>query len=148
MFECARRDANVPVKITWGALLELVEEGEIGGVYLSEVNVDAIKEVASITKSVAGEVELSLWSTLTNGIAKVCAELKVPIVACVFLSIKFILVPNTDSHNSYPPIGRRMLTGQFKNIPEGGIRQELPRFQPKTVEVNVELVKELEQTVK
>lgn len=83
VFGCARRDPNTPLKATLEALAELVKEGKIGGVALSEVNANTIKEAAAITKISAVEIELSLWSTepLTNGIAKVCAELKIPIAA-------------------------------------------------------------------
>ena len=83
MFECGRRDPNVPLVQTLGTLKELVDEGKIGGVALSEVSADTIREAANITNIVAVEVELSLWSTdpLTNGIAKACAELRIPIIA-------------------------------------------------------------------
>ena len=83
MFECARRDPNVPLKETLGALAEMVEEGKIGGVALSEVSAATIREAAKITKIVAVEVELSLWerAVLTNGIAEACAELDIPIIA-------------------------------------------------------------------
>lgn len=82
-YECARRDPNVPLKETLGALAELVKEVKIGGIALSEVNANTIKEAAAITKIVAVEVELSLWQTepLTNGIAKVCAEEGIAIIA-------------------------------------------------------------------
>lgn len=82
-FECARRDPDVPVAQTIGALKELVEEGKIGGVALSEVSAATIREAAGITKIVAVEVELSLFSTepLTNGVAEACAELGIPIIA-------------------------------------------------------------------
>ena len=83
VFGCARRDPNTPLKQTLETLADLVKEGKIGGVSLSEVNANTIKEAAAITKISAVEVELSLWSTepLTNGIAKVCAELDIPIAA-------------------------------------------------------------------
>lgn len=82
-YECARRDPNTPLKESLGALAEMVKEGKIGGVALSEVNANTIKEAAAITKIVAVEVELSLWQTepLTNGIAKVCAEEGIAIIA-------------------------------------------------------------------
>ena len=150
MYECARRDPNTPLKTTLETLAELVKEGKIGGVALSEVNADTIKEAASITKIVAVEVELSLWSTdpLTNGIAKVCHELGIPIIAWVnYLSMSVPLLTSI----SYSPIGRGMLTGQiksYKDIPEGDIRQKLPRFQPENFEVNMKLVKELENIAK
>lgn len=83
MFECARKDPKVPLKDTLGALAAMVDEGKIGGVALSEVSANTIREAAKITKIVAVEVELSLWSTepLNNGIAKACAELDIPIIA-------------------------------------------------------------------
>ena len=83
MFECARRDPKVSLEQTLGTLEELVKEGKIGGVALSEVNASTIREAAKITKIVAVEVELSLWATepLTNGVAEACAELKIPIIA-------------------------------------------------------------------
>ena len=83
MFECARRDPAVPLEKTLKVLADLVDEGKIGGVALSEVNANTIRESAKITKIVAVEVELSLWSTepLTNGIAEACAELDIPIIA-------------------------------------------------------------------
>lgn len=70
MFECARRDPSAPLKQTLSALAELVNEGKIGGVELSEVNAATIREAAKITKIVAVEIELSLFAIepLTNGI--------------------------------------------------------------------------------
>jgi pyridoxine 4-dehydrogenase len=83
MLECARRDPNVPLQQNLSAIAELVDEGKIGGVVLSEVNADTIREAAKITKIVAVEIEMSLWSTepLTNGIAQACYELDIPIIA-------------------------------------------------------------------
>ena len=83
MFEMARRDRDTPLEETLGALQEMVSEGKIGGVALCEVGADTIREAAKITKIVAVEVELSLWSTepLTNGIAEACYELDIPIIA-------------------------------------------------------------------
>ena len=83
VFGCARRDPNTPLKDTLEALADLVKEGKIGGIALSEVNANTIKEAAAITKISMVEIELSLFSTepLTNGITKVCAELQIPIAA-------------------------------------------------------------------
>ena len=83
MFECARRDLETPLEQTLVALADLVKEGKIGGVALSEVNANTIRQAAKITKIVAVEVELSLWCTdpLTNGIAAACAEFDIPIIA-------------------------------------------------------------------
>lgn len=83
MYECARRDPNIPLEQTLTGLADLVKEGKIGGVALCEVNANTIREAAKITKIAAVEVEFSLWSTdpLTNGITAACAELDIPIIA-------------------------------------------------------------------
>ena len=130
MFESARVDPNVPIEETLGELAKLVSEGKIGGVALSEVNAASIRRAAKVTKIVAVETELSLWSTdpLTNGIAKACADLHLPIIA-------------------YSPVGRGMLTGQIKSfddLPEKDVRKILPRYQPGNFEKNMELVRLLE----
>ncbi|GME60211.1 aldo keto reductase [Neofusicoccum parvum] len=131
IFEPARRDPKVPLEQTLEALAELVKEGKIGGVALSEVNANTIKEAARITKIAAVEIELSLWQTdpLTNGITEACKELDIPIVA-------------------YSPIGSGILTGQIKSfddIPEHDFRKTSPRFQPENFEVNLQLVRALEK---
>ena len=83
MFEPGRRDLNVPLEVTLGTLAELVEQGKIGGVALSEVNAGTIEQAAKITKIVAVEIELSLWQRepLDNGIADTCGRLGIPIIA-------------------------------------------------------------------
>lgn len=58
MFEPARKDPNVPFEETLRALAELVEEGKIGGVALSEVSAATIREAAKITKILAVEVSI------------------------------------------------------------------------------------------
>lgn len=83
MFECARRDPETPLEETFGVLNEYIEDGKLGGVSLSEVSAATIHEAASITKILAVEVELSLWSTdpLENGIAEACAQHDIPLMA-------------------------------------------------------------------
>lgn len=84
MFECARRDPKHPLEETFGILnREYVDAGKIGGISLSEVSAATIQEAVKITKVVAVEVELSLWSTdpLENGVAAACAEHGIPLVA-------------------------------------------------------------------
>lgn len=83
LFENARVDASVPLEESLGTVKENVDKGLVGGVSLSEVSVDTIRQAAKITKVQAVEVEFSLFTTdiLHNGIAKTCAELEIPIVA-------------------------------------------------------------------
>lgn len=132
IFECARRDQNVPMEVTFGVIeKEYVQTGKIGGISLSEVRAETIHAAAKITKIVACELELSLFSTeiLENGVAAACAEYDIPIVA-------------------YSPLGRGLLTGQIKtldDIPQDSMLRHFPRFQPDTFPINIELVKQVEQ---
>jgi len=129
IFEPARVDKNVPIETTLKALEEYVKAGKIGGISLSEVSAATIQRAVKVTKIVAVEVELSLWSLdiLNNGVAKAAAEHNIPIVA-------------------YSPIGRGMLTGEIRkpeDIPEGDFRRMLPRFSKENFDHNLELVSEL-----
>ena len=83
MFECARRDPNTPLEVTLTALRELVKEGKVGGIALSEVSADTIRQAVKTTRIVAVEVEISLFCTdpLRNGIVEACAEFDIPIIA-------------------------------------------------------------------
>jgi len=130
IFESARVDASTPLEVTMGAFEELINEGKISGVSLSEVGEATVRKAAKMTKISAVEVELSMFSTepLTNGVAKACAELGIPIIA-------------------YSPVGRGMLTGEIKSaddIPEGDLRRHLPRYHPDVFEHNIQLVKAVE----
>jgi len=84
VFECARRDPKTPLEVTFGVLQkEFIDTGKLGGISLSEVRAETIHEAAKITKVVAVEVELSLFSTepLHNGVAAACAKYGIPLVA-------------------------------------------------------------------
>ncbi|KAF2497045.1 Aldo/keto reductase [Lophium mytilinum] len=83
IFECARRDMNVPIETTLNTLKKLVDEGKIGSVALTEVNATTIREAAKIVKVSAVEIELSLWNTdpLSNGVLSTCKELGIPVFA-------------------------------------------------------------------
>lgn len=89
VFEIARIDRDVPLETTLKELEKYVQEGKIGGIAISEVSAATIKKAVKITKIVAVEVEVSLWSTgiFQNGVAAACAENNLPVVACVFLRL-------------------------------------------------------------
>ncbi len=76
VFECARRDPNVPIETSVKILTELVEEGKIGGVGLSEVSAKTIRKAHAVHPISAVEIELSLFTPdpLNNGIADACHE--------------------------------------------------------------------------
>ncbi|KAK3695470.1 NADP-dependent oxidoreductase domain-containing protein [Podospora appendiculata] len=130
IFECARRDPNVPLEVTFGVLQEYIDKGLLGGISLSEVSAATIHEAVKITKIVAVEVELSLFATqvLNNGVAAACAQYNIPLVA-------------------YSPVGRGMLTGQFKShgdIPKDSPIYHFPWFTPENFDNNIQLAKQVE----
>ncbi|KIX05016.1 uncharacterized protein Z518_05888 [Rhinocladiella mackenziei CBS 650.93] len=132
IFECARVDPKVPLEETITTLAQLVKEGKIGGIGLSEVKASTIEKAHAIHPIAAVEVELSLWTTdiLRNGVAATCAKLGIPIVA-------------------YSPLSRGALTGERiqsnSDIPHGDFRKTLPRFQDDALEFNNQIVDEVEK---
>lgn len=78
IFEMARVDPKVPIETSVHALAELVQEGKIGGIGLSEVNSKTIRRAASVAKIEAVEIELSLFTPepLRNGITEACHDCK------------------------------------------------------------------------
>ncbi|RYP72556.1 hypothetical protein DL769_004430 [Monosporascus sp. CRB-8-3] len=126
LFECARRDPNVLLEVTFGVLeKEYIQTGKLDGICLSEVSASTIHGAAKIISIKGVEVELSMFSTepLHNGIAQACAQYGIPLIA-------------------YSPIGKGLLTGEVKtldDIPKDDIRRHFPRFQPDTFDINIKL---------
>ncbi|KAJ8121826.1 hypothetical protein ONZ43_g1821 [Nemania bipapillata] len=136
IFEFARRDQNVDMKVTFDTIQkEYIDTGKVGGISLSEVRAETIHEAVKVAKIVACEVELSLFATdvLYNGVAEACKQYNIPLVA-------------------YSPIGRGFLTGEFKrpeDIPEDNHMKHMPRFQPGgNFENNIKLVHQVEELAK
>ena len=134
IFLPGRIDPQVPVEYTVRAIAEYVKPGKIGGYGLSECSAETIRRAHAVHPVSAVEIELSLFSTntLSNGVAQTCSELKIPLVA-------------------YSPLSRGFLTGQINkldDIPEDDSRRRFPRFQPDVFDLNIKLVKEIEQLAK
>jgi len=134
LFQSARVDSTVPIETTIQTINEYVQAGKIGGISLSEVSANSIRRAAKVAKISAVEVELSLFSTdiLSNGVAKACAELDIPIIA-------------------YSPIGRGFLTGELRkpsDIPDNDFRSHIPRFQGEAFYQNLKLVEQIEGIAK
>ncbi|PWW79916.1 Aldo/keto reductase [Tuber magnatum] len=130
IFECARVDPKTPIEETIGALAECVKEGKIGAIGLSEVSATTIRRAHAVHPIAAVEAEYSLWATdiRMNGVANVCTELNIPIVA-------------------YSPLGWGFLTGGIKSpddLPENDFRRHFSKFQPDNFNVNIELVNKVE----
>lgn len=78
VFEMARVDPTIPIETSVKALAELVAEGKIGGIGLSEVSASTIRRANATHKIAAVEVEMSLFTPdpLHNGILDACRERK------------------------------------------------------------------------
>jgi pyridoxine 4-dehydrogenase len=129
LFACARVDPKVPVEDTIEALGQLVKEGKIGGIALSEVKAQTIRRAAKVHPIEMVEAEVSLWATdiFSNGVAEACAELGIVVVA-------------------HSPLGGGMLAGKFQK-PEDLANDHhrfFPRFQGENFQKNLNLVKELQ----
>ncbi|KAK6952494.1 hypothetical protein Daesc_007033 [Daldinia eschscholtzii] len=128
IFECARVDPKVPVETSIEVLAELVKEGKIRGIGLSEVSANTIRRAHAVHPISAVEVELSLFTPdpLHNGVVDTC-------------------------HEPYSPVGRGWLTGELRkldDLPADDYRRMLPRFQPEVFDQNFKLVEAVENIAK
>lgn len=116
-----RIDTRVPIEITMGELKNLVEEGKIKHVGLSEACPSTIRRAHAVHPLAAVELEWSLWSRDSEDeIIPTCRELGIGIVA-------------------YSPLGRGFLAagpGFIENLSESDFRKRFPRFQPENLEQN------------
>lgn len=124
-----RVDPNTPIEDTVGAMSELVKEGKVRYIGLSEASGDTIRKANAIHQLTAVQSEYSLWSTdIETGSLPVMRELGIALVA-------------------YSPLGRGFLTGQIKkyeDLEEGDFRKVNPRFMGENFDKNLQLVKEVE----
>ena len=108
-----RADLNVPIEDTVGAMAELVEQGKVRYLGLSEASVDTIRRAVAVHPIAALQSEWSLWSRdLEHEIVPVCRELGIGIVP-------------------FSPLGRGFLTGAITStdsLSAGDMRHTQPRF--------------------
>lgn len=128
-----RVDPNVPIEDTVGAMAELVKEGKVRFLGLSEAAPNTIRRANKVHKITALQTEYSLWTRdPEKELLNLCEELEISFVA-------------------YSPLGRGFLSGRFKpeqEIPDGDYRRMHPRFQKENIEHNFKLVKQLEEIAK
>jgi aryl-alcohol dehydrogenase-like predicted oxidoreductase len=120
-----RTDGNVPIEETVGAMAELVAEGKVRFLGLSEALPDTMRRAVGVHPIAALQSEWSLWSRDIEGdVVDTARELGVGIVG-------------------YSPLGRGFLTGTItspSDFPEGDFRAHLPRFTGDNFVHNIELV--------
>ena len=125
-----RVDPNTPIEETIGAMAELVREGKVRYLGLSEASAQTIRRAAKVHCITALQSEYSLWTRdPENGILQTCRELGIAFVA-------------------YSPLGRGFLSGQFRrfeDLPEGDQRRNWPRFQGENFQKNLDLVHKVQE---
>lgn len=123
-----RVDPNVPIEETVGALAELVEQGKIRHIGLSEAWVDNIRRAHATHPITALQSEFSLWTRdPEEKIFPVLRELNIGFVP-------------------YSPLGRGFITGTIRSIddlPEDDSRRQNPRFMGENFDKNVALADEV-----
>lgn len=126
-----RLDKNTPIEETVEAMSDLVKEGKIRYIGLSEVSSETVKRAHAVHPITAVQSEYSLFERTVEekGVIKTLNELGIGFVA-------------------YSPLGRGFLSGQIRTIddlPENDFRRGIPRFQEKYFYKNIELVEAVEK---
>jgi len=123
-----RVDPNTPIEDTVGAMADLVREGKIRFLGLSEAGAETIRRAHSVHPITALQTEYSLWSRdPEDEILPVLRELGIGFVP-------------------YSPLGRGFLTGQIKSagdLAANDWRRNNPRFQGDNLQRNLKLVEEI-----
>ena len=120
-----RVDPRVPLEDSIGALAELVREGKIRSIGLSEVSADTLRRAHAIHPIAALQSEYSLWTRN--------AEIKA-LATCHELGVAFV---------AFSPLGRGFLTGRLRDpaqMPDKDIRRNMPRFQSGNFAKNLRLL--------
>jgi len=123
-----RVDPATPIEESVAAMAELVQEGKVRAIGLSEASGDTIRRAAKIHPIAAVQSEYSIFSRdIEASVIPACIELGTTLVA-------------------YSPLGRGMLSGCFKveTLAEGDYRLMTPRFQGEAYKANVALVDEID----
>ncbi len=125
-----RVDPETPIEETVGAMAELVREGKVRFLGLSEAAPQTIRRAHAVHPIAALQTEYSLWSRDVEAeILPVCRELGIGFVP-------------------YSPLGRGFLTGQIKrpeDLAEDDFRRRSPRFQGENFQRNLDLVTSIQK---
>ena len=125
-----RVDPNTPIEETVGAMAELVEQGKVRYLGLSEAASETIRRAHAVHPISALQTEYSLWSRdVEDQILPAVRELRIGLVA-------------------YSPLGRGFLSGRIRSaddLEEGDFRRDNPRFQGENFQKNLELVERVEE---
>jgi aryl-alcohol dehydrogenase-like predicted oxidoreductase len=125
-----RVDPNTPVEDTVGAMAELVKQGKIRHIGLSEASAETIRRAHAVHPITAVQTEYSLWTRdIESDILPTLNELGIALVA-------------------YSPLGRGFLSGRFSSpdeLDEGDFRRYGPRFTGENLEHNLKLAERVKE---
>lgn len=128
-----RVDPNTPIEDTVRAMADLVNEGKVRYLGLSEASAATMRRAVKVHPIAALQTEYSLWTRdPEDEILATCRELGIGFVA-------------------YSPLGRGFLTGQFKrfeDLASDDYRRASPRFQGENFQKNLDLVRQVEEIAK
>ena len=125
-----RVDPQTPIEDTVGAMADLVSEGKVRYLGLSEASAETVRRACGVHHITALQTEYSLWSRDPED------EI---LPACRALGVGFV---------AYSPLGRGFLTGQIKSfdaLAEDDYRRYSPRFQGDNFNKNLQLVRRIEE---
>jgi aryl-alcohol dehydrogenase-like predicted oxidoreductase len=128
-----RVDPNTPIEVTVGAMAELVKEGKVRYLGLSEASPETLRRANSVHPITALQTEYSLWSREPE---------KELFATCRELGVSFV---------AYSPLGRGFLTGKIKDpaqLSANDWRRDAPRFQGGNLQRNLEIVARVEELAK
>ncbi len=124
-----RVDPDTPIEETVGAMADLVKEGKVRFLGLSEAAPGTIRRACAVHPISALQTEYSLWTRdVETEILAVCRELDIGFVP-------------------YSPLGRGFLTGRIKSLrdlEESDYRRHAPRFQADNLEHNLTIIRRLD----
>jgi aryl-alcohol dehydrogenase-like predicted oxidoreductase len=125
-----RQAPNVEIEVIVGAMADLVKQGKVKCIGLSEVNAETLRRAHAVHPISALQSEYSLWSREPEEeLFEVCKE----------LGITFV---------SYSPLGRGFLTGAIKSRADfeaGDFRLNNPRFTDEAIQANIKFVEVIDQ---
>ena len=125
-----RVDPDTPIEETVGAMAELVQQGKVRFLGLSEASAENIRRAHAVHPITALQSEYSLWTRDPEAdILPTCRELGIGFVP-------------------YSPLGRGFLTGKIQkpeDLPEDDYRRSTPRFQGENFQRNLDIVKRVEE---
>ncbi|HJP85325.1 MAG TPA: aldo/keto reductase [Gemmatimonadaceae bacterium] len=128
-----RVDRSTPIEDTVGAMADLVRQGKVRYIGLSEASVPTIRRAHKVHPITAVQTEYSLWTRdPEDGLLQALRALDIGFVA-------------------YSPLGRGFLTGQIKKVndlADDDFRKHHPRFQGENFQRNLDLVTRVEDIAK